>query len=399
MFIPLRTDRESRRRPVVTQVLIVVNLLVYIAGLAAEYGGVFDREALLNWGAFNPRDFHLHQLVTYQFLHDPHSIWHLAFNMLFLWVFGGAVEGRLGRIGFLLFYLVGGAIAALAQMMVSSAPCIGASGAVAGVAGAFLALFPRSRVYMLGLLFIVGVFNVSSLWFIGFYFLLDFLNQTGALLGINREGVAYMAHLAGYVYGFGIAFLLLATGVLKREEYDVFFLFTQMRRRAAMRAANRGTAAGAWESSSADTGTRLQRIAQRDQRQAVSPDQLRLAEQRAEIHRLLAAHDLPAAAALYRQVLTEAPETVFSDSRQLDLANQLLAEGDHVKAARAYELLLRAYPSFSCVSEARLLLGLIYTRRMRQPEQARKLIEQARPRLLDKAQQALADELLAELAT
>src|SRR5262245_17339958 len=123
MFIPLRTDREARRRPVVTQVLIVVNILVFIAVLAAEYGGLFNRETLIGWGAFNPRDFHFHQLITYQFLHDPNSIWHLAFNMLFLWVFGQAVESRFGRLGFLLFYVAGGAIAALAQMMVSNDPC------------------------------------------------------------------------------------------------------------------------------------------------------------------------------------------------------------------------------------------------------------------------------------
>jgi membrane associated rhomboid family serine protease len=91
----------------------------------------------------------LWQLFSSLFIHDPHSVWHLAFNMLFLWIFGAPVESRLGRVSFLSLYLLGGAVANIAHMMVSKAPVIGASGAIAGLTGAFLALYPRSRVIVL----------------------------------------------------------------------------------------------------------------------------------------------------------------------------------------------------------------------------------------------------------
>ena len=128
-------------------------------------------------------------------------------------------------------------------------PVIGASGSIAGVTGAFLALFPRSRIKVLVIFFFIGIFSIPSLWFIGFYFAIDVLRQSSSLLGGGEGDVAYMAHIAGYIYGFGTGFLLLATNVLKREEFDVFFVFTQARRRAAFRAASCWTAGeGSWAS-------------------------------------------------------------------------------------------------------------------------------------------------------
>ena len=157
MFIPLRTDRPPKRRPLVTEALIIINLVIYLCGAAGAFLGWFENPAALtDFGHFDPGAFKWWQLFTYQFLHDPHGIWHIAFNMLFLWVFGAAVEDRLGRIGFLGFYLTGGIVAALAHAMTDPSPVIGASGAIAGVTGAFLALFPRSRIQVLFIFFIIG---------------------------------------------------------------------------------------------------------------------------------------------------------------------------------------------------------------------------------------------------
>ncbi len=398
MFIPLRTDRPPQRRPIVTEGLIVLNLLVYLIGAAGGYLGLFeDSEALSGLGHFHARDFKVWQLVSYQFLHDPRGILHIAFNMLFLWVFGCGVEDRLGRLGFLGFYLIGGAVAALAHAGgYPDTPVIGASGSIAAVSGAFLALFPRSRIKVLVIFFIIGVYSVPSLWFIGFYFVIDLLKQTGEWLGSGGSNVAYGAHLAGYVYGFALAFVLLATKALKREEFDIFFLFTQSRRRAAFRTASRHGPAGMWSSAQADTGQRLRR-----QTQSAGPPteaQERQSRLRTEISRLAAAHDLPAATCLYRQLLAEAPDAVLAEDRQLDLASQLYAEQDHATAATAYELLLAHYPSASGTGEVRLILGLIYARQLGRPERARELIELAKPKLRDQAQAALAEELLGELS-
>lgn len=395
MLIPLRTDRPNKRTPIVTQGLIVANLAVYLFGLIGSSAGMFEVESLARWGHFNPRDFKAWQLVTSLFLHDPSSIWHLAFNMLFLWVFGASVEDRVGRSAFLLFYLMGGCVAALAHAMISQSPIIGASGAIAAVTGAFLALFPRSHMVVLYLL-ILRPIVIPSAWFIGLYFVIDVLRQTGELLGAGGSNVAYMAHIAGYLFGFTLAFLLLALNIIRREEYDVFFLFKQARRRAAFRAANRDVPAGLWDAPSADTGERLAKRA----KESAPPTEreIRIAELRGEVNRLASAHDLRAAAAKYRDLLRIEPDSVFSEDRQLELANQLYADHDHPGAAAAYELMLERYPKAARAGEIRLILGVIYARQLNQPQRAREVIEAARPALHEPGQTALANQLLAELS-
>jgi membrane associated rhomboid family serine protease len=420
MFIPLRTDRPPKRRPLVTQSLILVNLAVYLVGAAGFYFDLFENpQALVDFGHFDPQEFKAWQLVSYQFLHDPHGILHIAFNMLFLWVFGAAVEDRLGRVGFLGFYLTGGIVAALAHAMIKpSDPVIGASGSIAGVTGAFLALFPRSRIQVLIFFFIVGVISIPSLWFIGIYITVDVLRQLFDFLGRGGRNVAYMAHLAGYVYGFGTGFALLATRILKREEFDVFYLFTQARRRAAFRSASREGPAGMWDSAQGDTSKRLERRAAR----APKPDPRdeHIAELRAQISRHLASGDVKAAAKIYQQVLAEAqavlggspakpghqvppgavtaPSVVLAEQSQLDVASQLFAQSAHGDAAAAYELLLDRYPTCGKADEVRLMLGLLYARHLDQPDRARALIEQARPGLREQSHTQLAEQLLEELA-
>ena len=414
MIIPIRTDRPPKRTPVVTQGLIVVNMLVYLLGGSGAFFNFFENpEVLASFGHFDPRDFKVWQLVTYQFLHDPHGIWHLAFNMLFLWVFGAAVEDRLGRLGFLGFYLVGGAVAAIAHAMVTPGPIIGASGSIAGVTGAFLALFPRSRIQVFIFFFFVGLVSIPSLWFIAFYMGVDLLRQVGNLLGAGDSGVAYMAHIAGYVYGFSVGFVLLATKLLNREEFDVFYLFTQARRRAVFRTASRQGPSGLWDSAQADTEARLSK------QPAGAAPPFTLDEQQVElrekINQLLATGDIEEAARTYQKLLVQSSPpkassstedhrtaigaTVMAERGQLDIASQLYSLGDHADAARAYEVLIRSYPTSGQANEVRLILGLLYARHLNLPQRARELIEQAKPRLRDEAQSKLADQLLAELAT
>ncbi len=393
MFLPIRTDRPPKRTPIMTQSIVVLNLAVYLLGAAGAYLGLFDDpEKLAQLGHFDPAHFKAWQLVTYQFIHDPYGIWHIAFNMLFLWVFGAPVEDRLGRIGFLAFYVCGGVVAALAHAVLNPAPVIGASGAIAGVTGAFLALFPRSRIQILVVFFMIGTFSVPSLWFVAFYIGIDVLRQLGDLLGRGGSNVAYLAHLAGYAYGFAVVFLLLGTGVLKHEEFDVFYLFRQARRRAVFRAASRAGPSGMWESATADSGKRLKKHAAAAPPEAADPG----AELRAEVYRMLGAGDLKGAARVYRQL----PQTgtAIAEQGQVDIASQLYAEGAHAEAAGAYELFLRSYPSSGRADEVRLLLGLLYARHLGKPDRARELIEKARPRLRSDSHSRLADQLLAELA-
>lgn len=393
MFIPLRTDRPPRHRPVATQMLIAANVLVYIAMYVVQATGKADLESVVDRFSFNPQEFRIWQLFTYQFMHDPHSIWHLVFNMLFLWVFGSSVEDRLTGLGFVAFYLIGGAAAGLGHMLVSEHPVIGASGSVAACTGAFLAFFPRSRILMF---FIIGgaIFHVSSLWFISLYFVVDLLNQGLGFMGYDG-GVAYMAHLAGYAFGFGIGFALLGLKILPREEYDVFFLWKQARRRAALRAANRAAAgaAGPWESATKDTADRLSRRAA----EPLAPPAKREMELRAEVNRLAVADELPAAARAYGSMLKEYPHSTFNQERQLELANQLFADQDHRHAAMAYELLMARFPNLRNAIEVQLMLAVMYTRHLHQADKARQWIDAARPKIRNSQQTALVDALLSEL--
>lgn len=400
MIVPIRTDRLPKRRPVIVEAIITLNVLVFVLVLGADRTGQMNIERIIDAGHFDPQHFHAWQLLTYQFLHDPTSIWHLLMNMLFLWVFGGAVESRLGRFGFACFYLLCGAVAGLAHMMVESTPVIGASGSICGVTGAFLALFPRSRVIVL-FLFTLSLFAVPSLWMIGLYFAIDLLRELSDVMGRPMGNTAYMAHLAGYVYGFAYAFSLLAFKVLKRDEFDAFFLFTQMRRRAALRAVTRQSPTGPWASASSDTSERLklQRAREADSVTAKPPAPPSAAESlRARVNHLAEVHDLPAAAAAYRQLLAESPDSVFLEQRQMDLANQFSAEQDFSRAATAYGLFLNRYPKSSSASQVRLMLGVIYGRHLNQPAKAREAITAAIASITDASQRAFADRLLAEIS-
>jgi len=141
------------------------------------------------------------------FMHG--GILHIAFNMLFLWIFGNNVEDSMGRPRFLLFYLVAGIVATYAQALLdanATAPAIGASGAIAGVLGGYLILYPRARVLTLVfIIFFVTLIEIPAVIMLGIWFALQFLPAIGQLATPNVSatggGVAYFAHIGGFVFG------------------------------------------------------------------------------------------------------------------------------------------------------------------------------------------------------
>lgn len=238
-MIPLGVDRYSRHSPNVTIGLVVANILIFLVvslGLGQDSPWA---ATLMDWGVFHPgittTATHPWTLLTYAFLHDPNSLGHVGFNMLFLWVFGRAVEDRLGSWWFLTFYLCGCVAAALGQWVVASAPMIGASGAIAAMTGAFAALCPRARVRVF---FFLSIIEVPGLILVIIFVVLDFIGQIGSKLS-GGGGIAYSAHLAGYAFGIATMVALLAMRILPRTEFDLFFLFKQAQRRRAMAAATR----------------------------------------------------------------------------------------------------------------------------------------------------------------
>jgi membrane associated rhomboid family serine protease len=162
-------------------------------------------------------------LLTSMFMHG--GFLHIAGNMLFLWVFGNNIEDRLGRVKFLLFYVLAGLIAVYAQALIdtgSTAPTIGASGAIAGVLGAYALLYPHARVLtLIFIIFFVTLVEIPALILLAIWFVLQFLPALGqvAVETGGDQGVAYFAHVGGFVFGLAVAgVMLLVTGRRDREE-------------------------------------------------------------------------------------------------------------------------------------------------------------------------------------
>lgn len=186
----------------------VVRTQQFTGGLTARYALVPSALAgnpALSWP----------MLLTSMFLHG--NLLHVGSNMLYLWIFGNNIEDALGRLRFIFFYFVCGTVAALAQVLSapsSSVPMVGASGAVAGVMGAYILLFPRARVLTLVPIFFFFTFiEIPAFIIIGYWALIQFLNASWFGGGeLTRGGVAYFAHIGGFVAGVVLIVLLGASG-------------------------------------------------------------------------------------------------------------------------------------------------------------------------------------------
>ena len=201
-MIPLRDVIPSRTKPVITISLIVINVLIFLFQASLSERG---QEAFLYAFGLVPAYFSFATVFTSMFVHGGFT--HLIGNMLFLWIFGDNVEDRLGHGRYLTFYFLCGFLAALSQLFLdpdSTVPMVGASGAIAGVMGAYLVLYPHSRVLML-FPFPVFLFELPAIVFLGMWFFLQFLNGIGQLPVFQQDqisgGVAFWAHVMGFIRG------------------------------------------------------------------------------------------------------------------------------------------------------------------------------------------------------
>jgi membrane associated rhomboid family serine protease len=203
-LIPLGdASRRPRGFAAVTTLIIVINAYVFLRELA---GG---NRFVLEWSAIPAHITHGHHTITLLTSMFMHASWmHIIGNMIFLWAFGPAIEDAMGHVAFLFFYLVGGLMAMLAQVIAdpsSTIPCLGASGAIAAVMGAFIITFPRDRIR--ALVFFLIIFRVTyipAVVLIGFWFLMQVLNF-GVVADVRTGGVAYIAHIAGFLFGVATA--------------------------------------------------------------------------------------------------------------------------------------------------------------------------------------------------
>src|SRR5271155_3243999 len=199
-LIPLGdVSRRPRRVPLVTILIILVNVFVFVRELMG--GEAF----VTQWSAIPAQIFSGHGWITIFTAMFMHASWsHIIGNMIFLWAFGPEIEDSMGRWRYLVFYLVGGMVAMLAQVLASphsTVPNLGASGAIAAVMGAFLVTYPRDRIR--SVLFIFVFFHVTFIpaaVLIGFWFLTQ-LVSAGSVAQVQSGGVAYLAHVGGFIFG------------------------------------------------------------------------------------------------------------------------------------------------------------------------------------------------------
>jgi len=217
--VPIRDDNPITITPYVTYGLIAANVLAFLyeaslppqqldvflrlaavvpRELTASFAGISVNQPVPEWAT----------LITSQFLHG--GLLHLGGNMLFLWIFGNNVEEKLGHVKYLLFYISCGILASLAQWYFSqssSIPSLGASGAIAGVLGAYILRFPKAEILgVIPLGFFFPTFRVPALFFLGFWFLEQALYGVASLetrtnIGMESGGIAYWAHAGGFVFG------------------------------------------------------------------------------------------------------------------------------------------------------------------------------------------------------
>lgn len=218
-MVPLRDENPIKITPYVTYALIAINILVFIYELTLvppQLDGFFhlfavvprELTASFNGIPINQPVPEALTLVTSQFLHAGFT--HVGFNMLFLWIFGNNIEEELGSVKFLIFYIACGILAALTQWFFSAKsgiPSLGASGAIAGVMGAYILKFPQAKVVtLIPLGFFFTTLRIPAIFFLGFWFLQQAFNgvamlESQANVGMEGGGVAYWAHAGGFVFG------------------------------------------------------------------------------------------------------------------------------------------------------------------------------------------------------
>lgn len=217
-MVPLRDENPTQIIPYITYGLIALNIMVFGYELSLSSGqlslflqqwAVVPIELTTSFGSLSPVDLgEWGTLLTSQFLHG--GLLHVAGNMLYLWIFGNNVEEQLGRVRFLVFYLVCGALAVLTQWFfnpLSVVPSLGASGAIAGVMGAYIFRFPQVRILTL---VPIGIYlttlRIPALLYLGFWFVQQAFYGVASLdtsltIGMEGGGIAYWAHAGGFIFG------------------------------------------------------------------------------------------------------------------------------------------------------------------------------------------------------
>jgi membrane associated rhomboid family serine protease len=335
----------------------------------------------------NPVYPRLWQFVSYAFLHG--GLLHIFGNMYFLYLFGNNVNDKLGNVGYMCLYLGGAVFAGVGHAALHQYPVLGASGAVAAITGAYLVLFPQSLITILYIFFFIGTIELSALYFIVFKLIVwDNIVEPN----FARASVAYDAHLAGYAFGVFALMLLLGTGLLSSSGFDLWSMIRQWNRRRRFR----DVVSSGYDPFTA-SGDRKQVRIKEFKTDVEGRQNDRVQQLRNDIAVRTAQHNLPAAAQSYLELMALDSEQLLPRQYLLDIANQLASESKHGESAQAYEQFLAHYPTYEYIEQVELMLGVLYSRYLHEPDLAIKHLQSAVERLSDPSQRKMCRDELAKL--
>lgn len=394
-MLPISTDTPIRRTPYVNYALVGLNVAIFLVTGGAEHAAIRPNSLLsrlTEWGVLDSGDPQLYQFFTYQFLHAGWA--HVGGNMLFLWTFGNPLNSKMGNGPYLFFYLAGGVFAATGYGFYNDTQMIGASGAIAAVTTAYLALFPRSHITILYWFILIGTFELPSMIMIVFKMIL-WDNILAARMA-GESNVAFGAHLAGYAFGFFAASGMLALRFLPRDQFDIVALWRRWYHRRYTQSVLTDPNAQA----QAQFG-RVARPVMLDAK-GVRPVEDSAADQvtdvRMRIAEALSRNERDAAAGLYEKLLELDSRQVLGRQQQLEIANQLCTLDRIPQAVAAYEKFLTNYPTSPEADAVKLLLGIMYARDLQQYEVAEGHLRQSLERLTDERRRDQARHWLAVAA-
>ena len=392
-MLPIATSIKPKQTPYMNYFLIAANVVVFLLSMHPVLDPRTGKSALDLRPLAEPfmllsEHPSIWQFVTYAFLHG--GIMHIFGNMFFLYMFGNNVNDKLGNIGYLCFYLGGAVFSGIGYTLISSNPILGASGAVAAVTGAYLVLFPNTLVTVVYWFIFIGTVEIRALWFI----ILKLIFWDNILAADQNQNIAYNAHLAGYAFGILSILGLLAVGLIECNYSDLWSMLRQWNRRRQFRDA----VSDGYDPHRGSIGRKT--VSSRvKEAPSVSQEQQQIMDLRGRISGAMNARNPSQATAEYLQLMEVAPSQILPRQLQLDIANQLMAEGKWQPSADAYQKFLVQYENYEHAEQVHLMLGLLYSRYLDHPTEAIEHLNQAKGKLSDPNQKTMCQQEIDRLGS
>jgi membrane associated rhomboid family serine protease len=376
----------------VNYALIIANALIFLLTYWPHRDPLTGTGEILRPAAIEfmltPLQPHLWQFISYAFLHS--GFLHIGGNMFFLYLFGNNVNDKLGNIGYVCLYLAGAVFSGIGHTLLHNAPVIGASGAVAAVTGAYLVLFPQTLITVFYWFFyFINTFEISALYFIAFKLIVwDNIVEPR----FSHDAIAYSAHLAGYAFGIAAMLIMLTTGLISSNNFDLWAMIKRWNRRRRYRdVISNGY--------NPFTGRAAKQITVKEVKKTPAEQQQeeKIKQLRNEITSRMLQHNLSAASEVYLELIELDSDQLLPRQYLLDIANQLASESKHEESAQAYEKFLTHYSNYEYIEQVELMVGILYSRYLHKPKLAIKHLQAAAQKLSDSGQLKMCNDELAKL--